>query len=306
MRRRRDWAWTALVAAATLSCGGVSPFSGVESVFRVQGAQYVPGEISTQPGVEMPEVHTINSNNSNLYRGVVGKGISGTVGPGSAAIIIGMAGDKGHWVLPVSDADQLTLGDFIFGFKAEFSLGMAEKKATVIFRAADHKGNLGPPRAQELTLPPVVSTAAMTITLSWDTQSDLDLRAKVPPTNVAGDPLEIWSRKGNSLVRPAPGDPDLSQGDLDASAQLAFDSNAACLIDGQRQETISWPLPPPAGHYEIRVDAFSLCGEAAARWHVVVTNNGTVIQEARGQMGESDTRFNHGNGAGLLVAVFDL
>jgi len=102
-----------------------------------------------------------------------------------------------------------------------------------------------------------------------------------------------------------------------AAGYLDFDSNAACVIDGRRQENVIFslppddnsfvPVPPPSGEYIVRVDTFSLCGQAAAQWEVQVnTPSGAVVNPATWESTDSDTRGDHGPGAGRLALDFQL
>ncbi len=90
---------------------------------------------------------------------------------------------------------------------------------------------------------------------------------------------------------------------------LDFDSNAACVIDGRRQENVIFTqTPPPPGEYIVRVDAFSLCGQAAAQWRLEVNDRPTarVVNPATWEATDADTRGAHGAGAGrLAVHVYD-
>jgi len=64
----------------------------------------------------------------------------------------------------------------------------------------------------------------------------------------------------------------------------------------------------PPGPYEVRVDTFSLCGEATARWHVTAFTSPagvpTLIQEAFGQSTDRDTLASHGAESGVLALSF--
>ena len=87
---------------------------------------------------------------------------------------------------------------------------------------------------------------------------------------------------------------------------MDFDSNASCVIDGRRQENVVWKVPPPSGHYVARVDAFSMCSELAAHWSVDVRLGGAIVAHAQGSSFDSDTRFGHDRGAGVLAVEFDV
>jgi hypothetical protein len=144
-------------------------------------------------------------------------------------------------------------------------------------------------------------TGALVVSLDWDTQADLDLHVQLPSDADAGV-NEIWSRKPSGL--PA-GTQGATFSDATAAGYLDFDSNSQCVIDGRRVENVIFPSNVPSGDYIVRVDTFSLCGEVAARWRVQVFAEGwTEPQVVYGQSTEIDTRFSHGQGAGVQALVF--
>ena len=303
----RTWSSRARLFALPLllwGCEGTSAQSGVTSFFRLQGSQFVAGEIDSSDRSPTPEVHRIDSQNNTVYPGIVGKNIGGTVGPGATAVLIGMKGDSGHWIVPVQSQDQSSPGDFIFSAKASFSEAAPEGPATLLYRAVSRAGEVGPPSPQALVVEGPALQAGLVISLDWDTEADLDLRVTAP--DAQGNEVEIWSRKQSSLARPAPGEPPASADDIAASGRLDFDSNSQCQIDGRRQENIYWTTKPVAtlSLYTVRVDAFSMCGEVLAHWRVRVLLDGQAAKQAAGQVGDADTRFDHGPGAGLLALEF--
>ena len=162
----------------------------------------------------------------------------------------------------------------------------------------DASGNFGPPSRQVLTAiatPPAVSVSGVLIvTLTWDTESDLDLHVVDPLGN------EIYHGAPSSVDTFKPGSSSLSAGILDA------DSNANCEIDGLRQEDVTWAQTPPSGHYLVRVDTASLCGAPSAHWTVHVTLADQPLGAASGTSLDSDTRGAHDRGAGLLALGFDV
>jgi hypothetical protein len=276
----------------------------VSARFRLNGAQIVSGEIDQSETASAPEIRRIDSQNNTIYPGIVGKTIAGSAGPGTSSIMIGLAGDSAHWLLPIQAADGANPGDFIFSGKGSFSPTTPVGPAKMVYRAIAADGSVGPVATQTLHVQSDAVKGALLISLDWDTEADLDLRVTAP--DATGKEVEIWSRKHSSVVEPAPGEPPLTAADLDAAGRLDFDSNNQCVIDGRRQENIYWATMPPARNalYSVKVDAFSMCGEVLAHWHVRVLVNGNVYREAQGQFGDNDTRFDHGAGAGLLVTEF--
>jgi hypothetical protein len=226
-------------------------------------------------------------------------GLSGTVPVGTGSLLVGAKDDVGYWVVSPDVVDPLLPDQLDFAAKVVLSAFVTDP-IDIELRAVTVEGAVGP--VTTLTLSPEalpVPMGKVVVSLSWDTQADLDLRV-VDPNGV-----EVWSKKINSYTPPPPpnrGQPDdyLNGGILD------FDSNAGCVIDGRRQENIVWQKTAPPGVYLIRVDTFSLCSQPAARWHVTAQIDGAQVYESRGESLPSDTRFDHGPGAGLYVGNFTL
>jgi hypothetical protein len=86
---------------------------------------------------------------------------------------------------------------------------------------------------------------------------------------------------------------------------LDFDSNEDCQIDGRDLENVVWTGQPPAGHYIVRVDAFSLCGQMSAAWHAIAYTPQATLGEASGVLTGAATRGAPTAGAGLTAFEFD-
>jgi hypothetical protein len=302
----------ALTLVFLVGCGGASADSGINAAFRIENAQYIPGEIdSTSPDggttdTLLPVVHTVTTINGTIEPGTTGHTVAGTLGPGSTAVLIGLRGDIGHWVVPVSTIDQNTPGDFAFSAKATFGYNLPSPPLQIVLRATNQAGEAGPPESQTFGLVRPPPAGVMVVSLEWDSEADLDLHVQLP---IQGDGAvrEISTRKRTSLVPPAPGDPPATPEDIQNAAYLDMDSNSQCVIDGARNENVIWPVVPETGPYVVRVDTFSMCGEVAANWRVRVFINGDE-QPALGRTGQSmdiDTRNSHGTGAGLQAVAFD-
>jgi hypothetical protein len=294
-----------LVAGGLLcgACSGADPSSGQQAYFTVQGAQYIPGPIDITAHDPAPTVSAPSAATLELFPGVANKKMSGSAGPNSTAVLVGLQGDVGHWVVPVQDPDVNTVGRYTFSFSASFSpLTPAGDGGvlSVVFRATTRDGKIGPALALPMTMDTPQIQGALVISLAWDTEADLDLHVDLPSDGDAGV-NEIWSRKPSGLPLGTVGatvDAGLQSGYLD------FDSNSQCVIDGRRAENVIFPSTPPSGRYIVRVDTFSLCAETTARWCVRALANNQVF-EACGQSTDIDARFPHGQGAGLQALVFD-
>jgi hypothetical protein len=204
----------------------------------------------------------------------------------------------------VGSVDQAT-GDFTFSTRASFAVNLPPTLA-IAFQAVTSDGVGGPVQVQSYKLESVPPKGEMVVSLDWDTQADLDLRVTMPTSD--GGSMEVGTRKRTSLVPATPGDPPPNAEQIGAAAYLDMDSNAQCSIDGRQQENIVWPVAPLPGEYVVRVDTFSLCGEASAHWTVRVWRNGEEVPGSvfAGQSMDVDTRFAHGAGAGVQALAFQL
>jgi len=283
-----------LFVLALSACSGPSADPGLDALVLVRGATFYRAA-APRAGLGAP-ITSAAFIRSSVVSGAAA-GLSGTTPFGTGAIVIAAHGDVGYWVVRPGVVDPLFPDQL--DFSASVLLGAdVQAELAIDFFAVSTEGVVGP--ATTLSLTPelrTIPTGKVVVSLDWDTQSDLDLRV-VDPSGA-----EIWSKKISSYVRPAPpamAGPD----DFRAGGILDFDSNAACVIDGRRQENIVWQTTAPSGAYLVRVDTYSLCGQTAARWKLRALVDGTVVSEAHGTSLPNDTRFDHGPGAGLFVRSF--
>ena len=284
------------VAVAVAGCSGASPSRGLAAVLRVDG-QYQPGPLPVEDSAG-PAVTAVESNNNTVRPGQQNKRLSGRLGPGARALVLWLEGDPGYWIIPAGAPDILFPGELtyetLYALSPELPLGPHR----LLLRAVDEAGRFGPPSVLGLTAELPAPEGPLVVTLRWDTQSDLDIHVVIPSG------IDIWSKNINSY-QPTPGDPIDPEG-IAQGGMLDVDSNAACQIDGRRQETVFWRRPPPSGHYIVRVDTFALCGESGARWTVEAVFNGQVLGRASGFSGETETRMPHVSGGGLYAVEFDV
>ncbi len=284
---------TGLCALAACLGGGATDDPALGSRMRIEGGQFVLGPM---PAVAAgaPKVDALDLATSTIWAGEAGKAITGSLDPSATAAALALSDDDGYWIVPAGPPDFSAPALPTFQATASFATTLAAGDYTFQVRAIDGSGAFGPPSAQTLdalafppSAPPPEGT--LVVTLTWDTESDLDLHVVDP--------------SGDEIDHGAP----LSFGaDGGVSGQLDFDSNANCLIDGRREEDVTWAGAPPAGAYVVRVDTPSLCGQPIAHWTVRVTLRGQGISEATGVSLDSDTWGPHDRGAGLLALQFDV
>lgn len=281
-----------------LSCGGgTAADPGRDAALLVDGATFFRASMPA-PG-SGPAVAAVDLALTTLAQGARAVPLRGTLAPGATAAAIALEGDAGYWIVPAS-VPAADAPDFPT-FAASVSVARTARLGvhTLLVRAVDGRGAFGEERRTTVTVTRVVPTGALVFALVWDTEADLDLHV-IDPTGA-----EIWARNLNSWKPPplgTPTDPDAWK----SGGILDFDSNAACLVDGRRQENVTYASAPPRGRYVVRVDTPSLCGEVAARWHLAALRDGAVLAHAEGTSLPSDTRGVHGAGSGALALELDV
>jgi hypothetical protein len=306
-----------LAASGLGGCGGADPASGITAYMRASNAQFVAGDLPASTSSDFP-VRAVNLINTTIYPGQENFGISGAVEGGISALI-GLGGDSGYWIVPAPQADPVNVGNYTFATSVTFSPLLPTGPQTLRLKGVAPDGQIGPELDFPLVATAPVPAGALVFTLTWDTQADLDLHVVIPNTADPTKPIEIWSRTPVGLPPLGPADPPYDTATTKAAPYLDLDSNAACVIDGRRQENVIFslppadnsfvPVPPPPGEYIVRVDTFSMCGQAAAQWQVTVTdatNSLPVPNPASWESTDTDTRGDHGAGAGRLALDFQL
>jgi hypothetical protein len=284
------------MAIASVACDAtVTDDPGLDAYLRVPGAAFVRGPMPS--GTAAPGVASIVLINSFIRPSMVDYPISGALQPGATAAAIGLRGDVGFWIVVSGLPNVATPEDPSFAATATFSSGIVPGKYTLVVHGVDAQGRFGAESTQILTALPSPSTPTgdLVITLKWDTESDMDLHV-VDPSGV-----EIFH--GAMSDQPPPFAPQAEAGSY---GHLDWDSNANCVIDGKREESVSWPNPPPAGRYIVRVDAASLCGQPIAHWNVEAALGGRSLGRAQGVAVDATTRGPHDQGAGVTALDLDV
>lgn len=308
-----------LIASVLLlsACQGASSTPGLDAVLRVHGAQAVSGSITDYPRSSMEATVQAPTGLNTIYPGLEGREINGRVGPGASGVAIGLSGDNVFWALPAGAHDTQDPSLLLFTAQLDFSPELAASGLVqaddsgrpilpVIFRPVTPSGQVGESLALNMRLQEAESLGSLVITLEWTGAADLDLRVLAPAADGSGS-VEIWSKHGSNKSAESPASATEGVGTLD------MDSNAACDIDHRNQENVIWRETAPAGNYEVRVDAFSLCGEMTAEWTARATYQGQLLAKSDGEPAEvfglftdAATRGNHGAGAGQTAFDFNI
>lgn len=288
----------ALAAVASTSCtDSIEVDSGLDADLQVDRGQFYREPLPAENGG--PAVKAFNVP-PRITPGTLGN-CNGTLEPSATGVAIALEGDRGYWVIPAGIPDVTTPGAPTFTADVSYSAKLTEGTRNIQVRAVDEQGRFGPAAVKPLKIAKTKKPSGpFVISLTWDTDADLDLHV-VDPTGA-----EIWKRDISSYVEPPVGSPPLPAGQKKPGGKLDFDSNASCVRDGRRAENVVYELPPPKGHYLVRVDTFSLCEQPNAYWRVEAILDGKTIGASEGLATEFDTRFSHDRGAGVLALEVDV
>lgn len=292
-------AYAAIVTAALAGCTDTaSPDLGLESLLRVDGAQYRPGAFPAPSGG--PDALAIRTTRITLEIGSVRERVTGALGLGSRSAVLGVDGIEGAWLVaagsPTFESPDVPSVAATIALADEFPPG----PFTLMIAGGDADGRFGARVAMPMiAAPELPPDGELVIELVWDGAADLDLHVV--------DPLggEAWSDDPNTLMTPPPGTP-VDPEAYKAGGILDRDGNADCHRDARPRERVIWSLPPPTGEYIVRVDTRSMCGGATAAWYVAAYRGETLLGAARGVANEADVQQPHGAGAGVLALRFSL
>jgi hypothetical protein len=300
------------ICCAVIGCSGASADNGLEARLRLTNAQFVPGALQPSSDATGP-IAAANLGLAKFYPGIQNIPLGGYVQNGTS-VLVGLADDVGHWIVPAPLRDIANPDQYTFSTRMSLSPDAPNGMETLIIRGVDAAGEIGPSEMHTLMVLDPAATADLVITLEWDTNADLDLHAVVPvdpavtlPPDVDPVPSTVEVYAKAPIALPPSALYDKTDPAFQGVGHLNRDSNANCVIDGKRQEQIIFTNPAPSGQYVVRVDAFSMCGQASAQWKVSVTRGGADwVNPATWEATGADTRGDHGIGAGRLALDFPL
>lgn len=325
-----------LLAGLLVACSdGQKNLAGAEEPFRVRNAQFFEGAL---PGTDPPPAGTpvdpdgpprvigFNINASLIVtQGQGGKKLPGflTTNAWSVGLALKNLG-TGWWLVPAGDVDTTTTPPSLtFSAVADFGEDIPTGPTSVVAVALDDQGVGGPQFAQPLCIAssgpegaaacPGGSLPAAAITLSWDTNVDLDLQVLTPD---------------GKLVTPKHPFVNDDEGDL-TKPHIDRDSNPNCVLDGARRESLIWPTvapgqgttEAPSGLYGVYVNLYSACGQQAVHFRVQISVAASADSGGAGAGGDdADTvenvvfdrsgemvaiQTNASDDAGLFVTQYD-
>ena len=281
------------------ACGEQAPADpGLRALMQIEGAQFHAGPMPKATGG--PEVVTASVSSNQVKAGSRNLPFKSSLGLSATSGLVGLEGDAGYWVVKAGPPDFESPEFPTANATLSFSTALEAKEYRLQVKAVDSDGHVGD--ATEIVLqghPLGMPEGTLVVSLSWDTEADLDLHVVTP------DGVEIFARNINSVEPPPPGKPADPEA-FNSGGILDFDSNAECVADGLRRENVFWTVPPPSGSYIARVDTFLLCGAPAARWKATATLDGRTLARSEGTSGPADVALPHDRGGGVLALEFDV
>lgn len=270
-------------ACVLVACGpGASGDPGVGLPLRVPSAQLAEGPLPAESGG--PEITFLEQPASRVRPGDSRVLLGGRTGPTGYSVHLGLDGGDHHWILPVGLPDSVALEELTWSARLDFSGDLEPGDVMIALVAVDGQGRAGPTARARFELLSEVPPGPLAIALTWDRQVDLDLHIQLPDGAVIG-PKNI-----NSYEPPAPGRPPAAPDAWMSGGRIDVDSNAGCVIDGQRTELAYWSTTPPAGTYVVFADLAQACGEPVVSFRATAYRDGVEVRSAAGTLYDFDTR----------------
>lgn len=301
---------------ASVACGGQESLLGASEPFRVRGAQFMreplPGFAPSQdspPDSDTPlRVTRVDLGPAPVVQGQGGRALSGRISRDSTAVGLALDGyGGGYWLIPAGDVDAET-GEFLYSGVVDFDSTVAPGIHYLRGVALGDNGQGGPQLTRKFCVTGAVPDNAhacdgdlplprAVISISWDTNADLDLQVITPAGQVveAKHP-EITTEGG---AEPA------------AAGRIDRDSNANCVVDGVRRESLVWQTEAPTGLFQIYANLADACRQPVVHFKVGVYTPQTADDgseelylwlEKSGVL--SDVQVNPGSARGLFVSEF--
>ena len=264
-----------MLAVLLLACGD-GFVSGANEAFRIREGVYKTGELPIGDG-ESPTILYAASAGFVISQGQGSVKYSGLASKDAYSIGVALEDvSEGYWVVPAGSPDVTQDSNLLFSATADFTDEVPYGLGTLLFVAFDGDGQPGPAyRSSLCVLPdyadqnflacdPTVPPQDTILSLSWDTDVDLDLVVVAPNGKVV-------SPKAPTTVLPnEKGEIDGASIDDPSTGIISRDSNGNCDIDGLRLESLVFAGEPAPGDYEVYADLFGACGNASVRFELAL------------------------------------
>lgn len=198
-------------------------------------------------------------------------------------VIVSIDGVPGSWrlALPATTAPNPELAAAAvtsLTLLITYAADIPEDAFTVHYQVGDAGGSVGAADAVSTSVV-TVGTGEVQVSISWDTNADVDLHVVEPSDE------EIYYGHRTSAT----------------GGELDLDSNVGCAA-GPQNENITWESGAPSGTYIVRVDYFSDCDHATTNYVVTVRRSGHATQTYTGTLNAPGDAG--GAGSGVQVTTF--
>ncbi|HMJ15786.1 MAG TPA: hypothetical protein VK524_30425 [Polyangiaceae bacterium] len=328
LRRMQLGSVLALGSFALGACAGEPLTEALTEPIRVRGAQFhegtLPGaaplsddDLAAGAAPREPHVTTFDYPTDTVNQGYSQFALGGRATASAASIALRFADTgSGYWSFPVSAPDPFSNGQYTWATALDFAPHLARGRRRLLIAALDDSGHAG--TQEEIVFcvtsrvpdnlnacNPKIAPPAAVLSLSWDTEVDLDLQLITPNGKLvdARHPSTALPGEGGKVDMSAPG-----------TGILDRDSNRNCTSDGIRTENVVWKDKPLPGRYLVYANLIDACGESHARFNVSFhvsapgpepeTYAQSKVLEQGGQLHAIDA--NGGTKLGLFVTQFDV
>lgn len=269
--------YAGLLPAVFAGCDGGYDGSGRSEPITVRSAVFHEGALPVDEGATTPLISYATSVGSVVTQGQGNISYSGLASTDTYSIAVTFPGvSTGYWVVPAGNPDATQGGALSFKTVIDFKPDVPYGLQTLSFSAIDGEGRAGPRYdASVCILPDVannnlaactdsVSPQSAVLSLTWDTNVDLDLVVVAPNGKVVSSkaPTTALPGEDGTYASETLNDP--------TTGRISRDSNANCVIDSINLESLIFLDDPPAGDYAVYADLFSDCGQPYANYQLTL------------------------------------
>ncbi|MEQ1503101.1 MAG: hypothetical protein ABMB14_12765 [Myxococcota bacterium] len=261
----------ALGLALAVGCDDGDLASGASEPIRVREGTFHRGPLPVDDDAPSPSIVNAGGVGAIGTQGQASLAYTGIASKDAFSVAVAFPTlGSGFWVVPVGGPDPTQDRNLGFQLTLDLSPEVPYGLQTLSFVAIDGHDAPGPSYDTQLcVLPdvangnlaacdPAVTPLNAVLSLSWDTDVDLDLVVVTPEGKIVSAKQPATPVATGTIPREVVSDP--------TTGKLSRDSNANCAIDGIRLESLVFPGEPPAGDYTLYASLRSACGQASTRW----------------------------------------
>lgn len=253
--------------------GGESAPTGFGEPLRVIGGAFKSGPLPGSPPIDAgepqkPNVTAINSANNILWPGQAAKALTGLVTDDAYAVAMRFPDlGTGYWLVVPGAPDPTAPGALTWAASFDLAHDVPPGLHSLRFAAVREDGTAGTQSDLNICVSgpvpdnlnacdPTLAPPKAVLSLTWDTDVDLDLVLVTPSGQVVDPKHRTTAAVVDGGVMPDPM----------KDAVLDRDSNGNCALDRIRRESIVWQGEPAPGQYLVYASLFSACGQQAVRF----------------------------------------